>query len=72
MNHLTINLNATFREHQVGPYEIADWMYLSLDRITEDYRELYEQEYTEGKLEPLEAIADALNKITNQCWWLLK
>ncbi|PGV98344.1 hypothetical protein COD86_05200 [Bacillus cereus] len=72
MNHLTIDLNATFREHQVGPHEIAYWMHLTLNRITEDYRELYEQEYTQEEMERLEKIADALNEITNQCWWLLK
>ncbi|MGG5741934.1 hypothetical protein [Bacillus cereus group sp. IBL03679] len=72
MKHLMTELNITFREHQIGPHEIAYWLYLTLERITTDYRELYEQEYTQEELERLEAIADALNKITNQCWWLLK
>ncbi|PFT90941.1 hypothetical protein COK81_15895 [Bacillus thuringiensis] len=34
--------------------------------------EIYEQEYTQEEMKRLEGIADALNKITNQCWWLLK
>ncbi|MGE6553246.1 hypothetical protein ACQKFK_31335 [Bacillus mycoides] len=72
MNDLTKELNEAFQKYQVGPHEIAYWMYLTLERITEDYREIYEQEYTQEELERLEAIADALNKITNQCWWPLK
>lgn len=72
LNDLTIELNTIFREHQVGPHGIAYWMYLTLERITMDYRKLSEQEYTQEELERLEEIADALNKITKQCWWLLK
>ncbi|WP_257152468.1 hypothetical protein [Bacillus cereus] len=47
-------------------------MYLTLERMTEDNREIYEQEYTKEEMNRLEGIADALNGITNKCWWLLK
>ena len=72
MDDLTKELNATFQKYQVGPHEIAYWMYLTLERMTENYREIYEQEHTKEEMKRLEDVADTLNKIKNQCWWLLK
>jgi hypothetical protein len=72
LKDLTTELNETFQKYQVEPHEIAYWMYLALERMTEDYREIYEQELTQEEMKRLEGIADALNNITNQCWWLLK
>ncbi|QDZ77466.1 hypothetical protein [Bacillus cereus] len=72
MNNLKQELNGAFQKYQVGPHEIAYWMYLTLERMTEDYREIYEQEHTKEEMKRLEGIANALNKITNQCWWFLK
>ncbi|UIJ70198.1 hypothetical protein LW858_33320 (plasmid) [Bacillus cereus] len=72
MNDLAKELNETFQKYQVGPHEMAYWMYLTLERMTEDYSEIYEQEYTKEEMKRLEGVTDALNRITNQCWWLLK
>ncbi|PEE33554.1 hypothetical protein CN271_10055 [Bacillus cereus] len=72
MNDLAKELNETFQKYKIGPHEIAYWMYLTLERMTEDNREIYEQEYTKEEMNRLEGIADALNGITNKCWWLLK
>lgn len=72
LNDVTKELNEAFQKYQVGSHEIAYWMYLTLERMTEDYREIYEQEFTQEEMKRLEDIADTLNKITNQCWWLLK
>ncbi|HHL0973384.1 TPA: hypothetical protein ACQUHP_005019 [Bacillus cereus] len=72
MNDLAKELNETFQKYQVAPHEMAYWMYLTLERMTEDYSEIYEQEYTKEEMKRLEGVTDALNRITNQCWWLLK
>ncbi|AUB67002.1 hypothetical protein CSW12_29410 (plasmid) [Bacillus cereus] len=72
MIDLTKELNEAFQRYQIGTHEIAFWIYLTLERMTEDYREIYEQELTQEEMKRLEDVADALNKITNQCWWLLK
>lgn len=72
MNNLSKELNETFEKHQIRPHEIAYWMYLALERMTEDYREIYEDELTQEEMKRLDDIADALRNITNQCWWLLK
>lgn len=71
MNNLSKELNETFEKYRVGPHEIAYWMYLTLERMTEDYREIHEEEHTQEEMKRLENIANALNNITNQCWYLL-
>lgn len=71
MNNLSKELNETFEKYRVGSHEIAYWMYQTLERMTEDYREVYEDELTQEEMKRLENIADALNNIINQCWYLL-
>ncbi|MHB0801750.1 hypothetical protein PVK73_19380 [Bacillus thuringiensis] len=56
MNDLEKELNETFQKYQVDPHEIAYWMYLTLERMTEDFREIYEQEYTKEEMKRLEII----------------
>ncbi|MDF9626840.1 hypothetical protein P5775_29600 [Bacillus cereus] len=72
MNNLSKELNETLAKYRVGPHEIAYWMYLALERMTEDYREIYEEEHTQEEMKRLDDITGALRNITNQCWWLLK
>ncbi|MEK4774603.1 hypothetical protein MKY31_30685 [Bacillus sp. FSL M8-0139] len=49
MNDLAKELNETFQKYQIGPHEIAYWMYLTLERMTEDHREMYEQRIYERR-----------------------
>ncbi|MES1053200.1 hypothetical protein FOA24_29740 [Bacillus thuringiensis] len=72
MNDLTKELNEALQKYQVGLHEIAYWMYLTLERMIEDCREIYEQEHTKEEMKRLGGVIDALNGITNQCWFLLK
>ncbi|PEA55063.1 hypothetical protein CON64_09240 [Bacillus pseudomycoides] len=58
--------------YQIGSHEVAYWMYLTLERTTEDYREIYKNELTQEEMKRLDDIADVLRNITNHCWWLLK
>lgn len=53
--------------YQVGSHEVAYWRYLTLEHITEEYREIYKHELTQGEMKRLDDIADALRNIINQC-----
>ncbi|WP_257128983.1 hypothetical protein [Bacillus pseudomycoides] len=49
MNDLAKELNETFQKYQVGPHEIAYWMYLTLERITEEITGRYMSKNTHKK-----------------------
>ncbi len=52
--------------------QVAYWLYLTLERMTGDYRENYLEELGEEEMERLDALADELNSVVNNYWYSIK
>ncbi|HGH7180777.1 hypothetical protein [Bacillus luti] len=72
MTESTKVLNAIFGKYEVNGPQLAYWLYLTLERITEDDREIYAGELGEKEMERLDALADELNEVVNNHWYLIK
>lgn len=71
LHNISKELNQVLQKYQIGSQEVTYWTYLTLERMTEDYREIYEDKLTQEEMKRLDHITEALNKIINQCWYLL-
>ncbi|MCU7663780.1 hypothetical protein [Bacillus thuringiensis] len=47
-------------------------MYLTLERMTEDYRDNYLEELGDERMAQLDALVDELNGVVNEYWHLIK
>ncbi|WP_255294196.1 hypothetical protein [Bacillus wiedmannii] len=54
-----------------GP-QLAYWLYLTLERMTEDDRDDYLEELGDERMVQLDALADELNSLVNNYWYLIK
>lgn len=72
MTESTKVLNAIFRKYEVSSSQVAYWLYLTLERMTEDYREDYLEDLDEKEMERLDALADELNGLVNDHWYSIK
>ncbi|WP_242290241.1 hypothetical protein [Bacillus cereus group sp. BfR-BA-01319] len=60
------------RKYEVNSTQVAYWLYLTLERMTGDYRENYLEELGEEEMERLDALADELNSVVNNYWYSIK
>ncbi|MEK4636909.1 hypothetical protein NST14_12030 [Bacillus sp. FSL W8-0519] len=65
-------LNEVLRKYEMSSSQVAYWLYLTLERMTEDYRENYLEELGEKEMERLDALADELNGVVNNHWHSIK
>lgn len=72
MNESTKELNKIFHKHNVSDIEIAYWLYMTLERMTQDYREDYLDDYGSDKMKRLDALADDINEVVHNYWYLLQ
>ncbi|MFE9078649.1 hypothetical protein [Bacillus mobilis] len=72
MKESTKELNAIFRKYEVSGPQLAYWLYLTLERITEDYRDSHLEEVGDAEMERMDALADELNAMANNYWYLIK
>ncbi|PFQ75701.1 hypothetical protein COK15_15190 [Bacillus cereus] len=72
MNESTKELNAILRKYEVSGPQLAYWLYLTLERMTEDYRDNYLEELGQEIMEQLDLLADELNGLVNNYWHLIK
>ncbi|MGH0411668.1 hypothetical protein [Bacillus paranthracis] len=72
MSESTKELNAILRKYEVSTSQVAYWLYLTLERMTEDYRENYLEDIGEKEIKRLDALADELNGLVNNHWHLIK
>lgn len=72
MSESTKELNAILRKYEVSTSQVAYWLYLTLERITEDYRENYLEDIGEKEIKRLDALTDELNGLVNYHWHSIK
>ncbi len=72
MSELTKELNAILRKYEVSTSQVAYWLYLTLERMTEDYRENYLEDLGEKEMKRLDALANELNGVVNYYWHSIK
>ncbi|EEL73197.1 hypothetical protein ACS2CL_19975 [Bacillus cereus group sp. BceL296] len=72
MSESTKELNAILRKYEVSISQVAYWLYLTLERMTEDYRENYLEDIGEKEINRLDALADELNGLVNNHWHSIK
>ncbi|MCU5376182.1 hypothetical protein OCA08_03405 [Bacillus cereus] len=72
MTESTRELNEILRKYEVRGPQLAYWLYLTLEGITEDDRENYLEELGEEEMERLDALADELNRVVNNHWYSIK
>ncbi|TKH80233.1 hypothetical protein [Bacillus cereus] len=72
MNESTKELNAILRKYEVSGSQLAYWLYLTLERMKEDYRDKYLEELGQEIMEQLDLLADELNGVVNNYWHLIK
>lgn len=72
MTESTRELNEILRKYEVSGPQLSYWLYLTLERMTEDYRENYLEELGEEEMERLDALADELNAVVNNYWHSIK
>ncbi|HDR7493663.1 hypothetical protein ACTFRD_11085 [Bacillus cereus group sp. MYBK249-1] len=72
MNEPVKELNAILRKYEISGPQLAYWLYLTLERITEDYRDNYLEELGQEIMEQLDLLADELNGVVNNYWHLIK
>lgn len=72
MSESTKELNKILRKYEVSGPQLAYWIYLTLERMTEDDRDDYLEDLGEEKMMQLEALADELNNLVNNYWYLIK
>ncbi|PFC06060.1 hypothetical protein CN302_02055 [Bacillus thuringiensis] len=72
MNETTKELNAILRKYEVNGPQLAYWLYLTLERMTEDYRDNYLEELGQEIMEQLDLLAEELYGVVNNYWHLIK
>lgn len=72
MSESTKELNAILRKYEVSTSQVAYWLYLTLERMTEDYRENYLEDLGEKEMKRLDALANELNGVVNNHWHSIK
>ncbi|HDR5272757.1 hypothetical protein E8M24_28250 [Bacillus thuringiensis] len=72
MSESTKELNAILRKYEVSTSQVAYWLYLTLERMTEEYRENYLEDLGEKEINRLDALADELNGLVNNHWHSIK
>lgn len=72
MSESTKELNEILRKYEVSGPQLAYWLYLALERMTEDDRDEYLEELGEEKVMQLDALTDDLNNLIHNYWHLLK
>ncbi|MGM1388304.1 hypothetical protein [Bacillus cereus group sp. BceL293] len=72
MSESTKELNAILRKYEVSTSQVAYWLYLTLERMTEEYRENHLEDLGEKEINRLDALADELNGLVNNHWHSIK
>lgn len=72
MTESTRELNEILRKYEVSGPQLAYWLYLTLESMTEDNRENYLEELGEEEMERLDALVDGLNVFVNNHWYSIK
>ncbi|PHD19251.1 hypothetical protein COF37_24415 [Bacillus wiedmannii] len=72
MNESTKELNGILCKYDVRGPQLAYWLYLTLERMTEDDRDDYLEELGDERMVQLDALADELNSLVNNYWYLIK
>lgn len=72
MSESTKELNEILRKYEVSGPQLAYWIYLTLERMTEDNRDDYLEELGEERMLQLDALTDELNNLMHNYWHLIK
>lgn len=72
MKESTKELNAILRKYEVSGSQLAYWLYLTLERMTEDYRDNYLEELGDERMAQLDVLVDELNGVVNEYRHLIK